>query len=140
MLFLVMGFISLADEIKFMLISCFHVRIRPILFYSFFLDETPKAATFHFSSGFGQGKGPGNEDGFGQPHKRDLPTDLPAGLRLIGANLQTGTHHAVLCCQSSIAKGRRFGPYQGDVVDPAELASGQDNVFLWEVGHNRLTV
>ena len=129
MLFLVMGFISLADEIKFMLISCFHIRIRPILFYSFFLDETPRAATFHFSSGFGQ-------------HKRDLPTDLPAGLRLIGANLQTGTHHAVLCCQSSIAKGRRFGPYQGDVVDPAELASDQDNVFLWEVRQpsNRLTL
>lgn len=65
--------------------------------------------------------------------KVELPSKVPEGLQLIGATLQSGTHYAVLCCQSFIAKGTRFGPYEGTAVKPSEVGNREDTAFMWEV-------
>ena len=59
----------------------------------------------------------------------DLPSRLPERLRLVN----TATQLSVVCDYGSIAKGSRFGPYQGREVKPSEIREGEDNAFMWEV-------
>ena len=66
------------------------------------------------------------------PLKIELPTQVPVGLQLIGATLQSGTHYAVLCCQALIPRGTTYGPYRGVVVQPSD-ARGRESSFMWEV-------
>lgn len=61
-----------------------------------------------------------------------VSVSLPEGLQLIEATSDIGTHFAIFCYQS-IPKGTQFGPYQGTVVKPSEVAIGEDNSFMWEV-------
>lgn len=65
--------------------------------------------------------------------KVELPSHVPESLQLIGATLHSGTHYAVLCCQSVITKGTRFGPYEGRVVKPSEVSNREGTAFMWEV-------
>ncbi|KAJ7387996.1 inactivation of paternal X chromosome, partial [Desmophyllum pertusum] len=67
------------------------------------------------------------------PLKIELPSQLPEGLQLIGATLNSGTHYAVLSCQSFITKGTRFGPYKGTAVKPSDVGNREDTAFMWEV-------
>lgn len=67
------------------------------------------------------------------PFKVELPSEVPDSLQLIGATLDTGTHYAVLCCQSFITKGTRYGPYRGTVVQPFDVINREDTAFMWEV-------
>lgn len=41
-------------------------------------------------------------------------------------------HFGVFCC-SLIAKGVRFGPFQGKVVNASEVKAYGDNSLMWEV-------
>lgn len=68
----------------------------------------------------------------GFSHQTDAspaPMCLPQGIRLVNKGHQV----AVVCSRSFIAKGTRFGPYQGRVVRPSQVKEGQNNEFLWEV-------
>ena len=42
------------------------------------------------------------------------------------------THFGVFCC-SLLAKGVRFGPFQGKVVNASEVKTYGDNSLMWEV-------
>lgn len=67
------------------------------------------------------------------PFKMELPSQVPDSLQLIGATLTSGTHYAVLCCQSFITKGTRYGPYRGTIVKPSDVTDREDAAFMWEV-------
>lgn len=41
-------------------------------------------------------------------------------------------HFGVFCC-NPIAKGVRFGPFQGKVVNASEVKTYGDNSLMWEV-------
>lgn len=92
-----------------------------VLAFFYPTGETSEEGGFQFSSGLGQSI------------KVEIPSDLPEGLKLIGATLGRTTHYAVLCSKSSFAKGRRFGPYNGRNVQPTEMVPGVENPFMWEV-------
>ena len=67
------------------------------------------------------------------PFKLELPSTVPDNLQLIGATLKSGTHYAVLCCQSLITKGTRYGPYTGRRVKPCDVTKSTDTALMWEV-------
>lgn len=67
------------------------------------------------------------------PFKLELPSTVPDNLQLIGATLNSGTHYAVLCCQSLITKGTRYGPYTGRRVKPCDVTNSTDTALMWEV-------
>ncbi|CAK6438767.1 unnamed protein product [Pipistrellus nathusii] len=57
---------------------------------------------------------------------------LPEGLCLRQL-LFGGVPHFGVFCQSLIAKGVRFGPFQGKVVNASEVKSYGDNSLMWEI-------
>lgn len=42
-------------------------------------------------------------------------------------------HFGVYCVQPMIARGTKFGPYRGRVVNPSEIKVNNDNSLMWEV-------
>ena len=41
--------------------------------------------------------------------------------------------HVGVFCSSPVAKGVRFGPFQGKVVNTSEVRTHRDNSLMWEV-------
>ncbi|XP_068705469.1 PR domain zinc finger protein 14-like isoform X1 [Montipora foliosa] len=66
-------------------------------------------------------------------YKLKLPSSVPDNLQLIGATLDSGTHFAVLCSQSRITKGTRYGPYTGRRVESSDVTNATDTALMWEV-------
>ncbi|KAM8786886.1 PR domain zinc finger protein 14 [Rhynchonycteris naso] len=57
---------------------------------------------------------------------------LPEGLCLRKMLFGEVPHFGVFCC-SLIAKGVRFGPFQGKVVNASEVKTYGDNSLMWEI-------
>ncbi|XP_036120370.1 PR domain zinc finger protein 14 [Molossus molossus] len=57
---------------------------------------------------------------------------LPEGLCLRQLLFGEVPHFGVFCC-SLIAKGVRFGPFQGKVVNASEVKTYGDNSLMWEI-------
>nr|XP_002710564.2 PR domain zinc finger protein 14 [Oryctolagus cuniculus] len=57
---------------------------------------------------------------------------LPEGLRLLRTMFGKVSHFGVFC-SSFIAKGVRFGPFQGKVVQASEVKTCRDNSVMWEI-------
>nr|XP_004653507.2 PR domain zinc finger protein 14 [Jaculus jaculus] len=57
---------------------------------------------------------------------------LPEGLCLMQTMFGEAPHLGVFCC-SFIAKGIRFGPFQGKVVNASEVKTHRDNSRMWEI-------
>ncbi|CAH6777288.1 PR domain zinc finger protein 14 [Phodopus roborovskii] len=57
---------------------------------------------------------------------------LPEGLCLLQTALGDVLHFGVFC-SNFIAKGVRFGPFQGKVVNASEVKTHRDNSRMWEI-------
>ncbi|XP_059972439.1 PR domain zinc finger protein 14 [Mesoplodon densirostris] len=57
---------------------------------------------------------------------------LPEGLCL-GQTKFGGVAHFGVFCSSPVAKGVRFGPFQGKVVNTSEVRTYGDNSLMWEI-------
>ncbi|XP_005392167.1 PREDICTED: PR domain zinc finger protein 14 [Chinchilla lanigera] len=57
---------------------------------------------------------------------------LPEGLCLMRTMLGATPHFGVFC-SSFLAKGIRFGPFQGKVISASELKTHSDNSVVWEI-------
>ncbi|XP_008847138.1 PR domain zinc finger protein 14 [Nannospalax galili] len=57
---------------------------------------------------------------------------LPEGLCLLQTAFGEVQHFGVFC-SSFIAKGMRFGPFQGKVVNTSEVKTHRDNSRMWEI-------
>ncbi|XP_017523905.3 PR domain zinc finger protein 14 [Manis javanica] len=74
------------------------------------------------------------------PGSDSLPLDkdslqLPEGLCLRQTMFGEVPHFGVFCC-NPIAKGVRFGPFQGKVVNASEVKTYGDNSLMWEIFEN----
>ena len=58
--------------------------------------------------------------------------NLPENLKIIETILPTGRHRGVFCGQRRIAKGTRYGPYTGNIVQPQQMGPHENN-SVWEV-------
>ncbi|XP_045416433.1 PR domain zinc finger protein 14 [Lemur catta] len=67
------------------------------------------------------------------PHTLDKDSlQLPEGLCLMKTMFGEVPHFGVFC-SSFIAKGMRFGPFQGKVVNASEVKTYGDNSLMWEI-------
>ncbi|XP_012518604.1 PREDICTED: PR domain zinc finger protein 14 [Propithecus coquereli] len=67
------------------------------------------------------------------PHNLDKDSlQLPEGLCLMKTMFGEVPHFGVFC-SSFIAKGMRFGPFQGRVVNASEVKTYGDNSLMWEI-------
>ncbi|GAB1284801.1 PR domain zinc finger protein 14 [Apodemus speciosus] len=57
---------------------------------------------------------------------------LPEGLRLLHTAFGDVPHFGVFCSKF-IAKGVRFGPFRGKVVNASEVKTHRDNSLMWEI-------
>ncbi|XP_034998703.1 PR domain zinc finger protein 14 [Hippoglossus stenolepis] len=62
--------------------------------------------------------------------------ELPEGLTVLQAAWGNLSHCGVFTDKSSIAKGTRFGPFQGKLVNTSEIKTYDDNTLMWEVFEN----
>ncbi|MBZ3887595.1 PR domain zinc finger protein 14 [Sciurus carolinensis] len=78
----------------------------------------------------------GPAEGFGSDHiPQNLDKDalqLPEGLCLMRMMFGEIPHFGVFC-SSFVAKGIRFGPFEGKVVNTSELKTHRDNSLMWEI-------
>ncbi|XP_029005404.1 PR domain zinc finger protein 14 [Betta splendens] len=75
------------------------------------------------------------------PDPHVLPLDketleLPDGLTVLQAAWGAASHRGVFTDKGSIAKGTRFGPFQGKLVNTSEIKTYDDNTLMWEVFEN----
>ncbi|XP_055459551.1 PR domain zinc finger protein 14 [Psammomys obesus] len=75
-------------------------------------------------------------DGSGSNHLNKTPDkdplQLPEGLCLMQTAFGDVPHFGVFC-SNFIAKGVRFGPFQGKVVNASEVKTHRDNSRMWEI-------
>ncbi|XP_058493247.1 PR domain zinc finger protein 14 [Solea solea] len=62
--------------------------------------------------------------------------ELPEGLTVLRAAWGNVSHCGIFTDKSSIAKGTRFGPFQGKLVNTSEIKTYDDNTLMWEVFEN----
>ncbi|KAM9337642.1 PR domain zinc finger protein 14 [Symphorus nematophorus] len=62
--------------------------------------------------------------------------ELPEGLTIVQTSWGNLSHRGVFTDKSSIPKGRRFGPFQGKLVNTSEIKTYDDNTLMWEVFEN----
>ncbi|XP_051021913.1 PR domain zinc finger protein 14 [Acomys russatus] len=60
------------------------------------------------------------------------PLQLPEGLCLMQTAFGDAPHFGVFC-SNFVAKGVRFGPFQGKVVNASEVKTHRDNSRMWEI-------
>ena len=56
-----------------------------------------------------------------------------SGVELFQTTFAGTVHYGIFCKKSVIAKGSRFGPFQGKLVNTSEIKTNDDNSFMWEV-------
>ncbi|XP_013402611.1 PR domain zinc finger protein 14 [Lingula anatina] len=59
--------------------------------------------------------------------------DLPDGIAIFQTSFAGTVHYGVFCQKTVIAKGTRYGPFQGKIVNTSEIKSHDDNSFMWEI-------
>ena len=42
-------------------------------------------------------------------------------------------HYGVFCTRTVIAKGTKFGPFKGRIINTSEIKTNDDNSLMWEV-------
>ncbi|XP_030253680.1 PR domain zinc finger protein 14 [Sparus aurata] len=62
--------------------------------------------------------------------------ELPEGLTILRATWGNVSHSGVFTDKSSVAKGTRFGPFRGKLVNTSEIKTYDDNTLMWEVFEN----
>ncbi|KAF6323609.1 PR/SET domain 14 [Rhinolophus ferrumequinum] len=96
------------------------------------------ARLYHAASGFLVPTDVSESDSLPQTLDQDS-LQLPEGLCLRRMLFGEVPHFGVFCC-SPIAKGVRFGPFQGKVVNASEVKTYGDNSLMWEIfEHGRLS-
>ncbi|KFO21428.1 PR domain zinc finger protein 14 [Fukomys damarensis] len=58
---------------------------------------------------------------------------LPEGLCLVQTMMLGAMPHFSVFCSSFLAKGIRFGPFQGKAISARELKTHSDNSLMWEI-------
>lgn len=56
-----------------------------------------------------------------------------AGVVIVPTHVRDQVHYGVFCEAPNIAKGTRFGPFSGKVVNMSEIKTYDDNTYMWEV-------
>ncbi|KAK6174939.1 hypothetical protein SNE40_013493 [Patella caerulea] len=59
--------------------------------------------------------------------------ELPEGITIHQTGFAGTIHCGVFCSKTVIAKGTRYGPFKGRVVNTSEVKTNDDNSFMWEV-------
>ncbi|XP_029935554.1 PR domain zinc finger protein 14 [Myripristis murdjan] len=80
---------------------------------------------------------PGNSVSDSQILPLDSETlELPEGLTVLQTAWGNVSHCGVFSDKSTIPKGKRFGPFQGKLVNTSEIKTYDDNTLMWEVFEN----
>ncbi|KAM3860718.1 LOW QUALITY PROTEIN: PR domain zinc finger protein 14 [Diretmus argenteus] len=117
---------------------------KPRVSYSFSEDDlftvlygysrSPEPGAGHAISGLAL---PGNSVSESQILPLDNETlELPEGLTVLRTTWGTVSHCGVFTDKSGVAKGQRFGPFQGKLVNTSEIKTYDDNTLMWEVFEN----
>ncbi|XP_060076741.1 PR domain zinc finger protein 14-like [Ylistrum balloti] len=61
------------------------------------------------------------------------PHDLPEELCICPTTFAGIIHYGVFSRRDILAKGTRFGPFKGKVVNTSEIKSFDDNSYMWEI-------
>ncbi|XP_041349181.1 PR domain zinc finger protein 14-like [Gigantopelta aegis] len=59
--------------------------------------------------------------------------DLPEGVAVFQTTFAGTVHCGVFCTKTVIAKGLKFGPFKGRIVNTSEVKTNDDNSHMWEV-------
>ncbi|KAK3103462.1 hypothetical protein FSP39_019437 [Pinctada imbricata] len=59
--------------------------------------------------------------------------DLPEGVSIFRTSFAGTFHYGVFCTKAVLARGTKFGPFKGRVVNTSEIKSNDDNSYMWEV-------
>ncbi|KAL4225954.1 PR domain zinc finger protein 14 [Mactra antiquata] len=59
--------------------------------------------------------------------------DLPEGLVIRKTLVADVAHYGVFCNKTIFAKGTRFGPFKGRVINTTEIKTNDDNSVMWEI-------
>ncbi|XP_019481537.1 PREDICTED: PR domain zinc finger protein 14 [Hipposideros armiger] len=89
------------------------------------------AHLYHAASGLQVPTDRSGPDSFPQTLDQDS-LQLPEGLCLRRIVFGKVPHFGVFCC-SMVAKGVRFGPFRGKVVNASEVKTYGDNSLMWEI-------
>ncbi|XP_007945545.1 LOW QUALITY PROTEIN: PR domain zinc finger protein 14 [Orycteropus afer afer] len=89
------------------------------------------ARLHHAISGFLVPTGSSGSDSLHQSLDKES-LQLPEGLCLLQTMFGGAPHFGVFC-SSLIAKGVRFGPFQGKVINASEVKTYGDNSLMWEI-------
>ncbi|WAR27004.1 PRD14-like protein, partial [Mya arenaria] len=60
--------------------------------------------------------------------------ELPEGLAIKKTELGAVSHYGVFCSKTVVAKGTRFGPFKGRVINTSEVKAQDDTSHMWEDG------
>ncbi|XP_056155800.1 PR domain zinc finger protein 14 [Lampris incognitus] len=71
----------------------------------------------------------------------DIETlELPEGLTVLRTACASASRYGVFTGGDGVPKGKRFGPFQGKLVNTSEIKTHDDNTLMWEVfEHGRLS-
>ncbi|XP_052778836.1 PR domain zinc finger protein 14-like [Mya arenaria] len=59
--------------------------------------------------------------------------ELPEGLAIKKTELGAVSHYGVFCSKTVVAKGTRFGPFKGRVINTSEVKAQDDTSHMWEI-------
>ncbi|XP_076147487.1 PR domain zinc finger protein 14 [Alosa pseudoharengus] len=62
--------------------------------------------------------------------------ELPEELSIVQTTTGSVSHYGVFADKMSIAKGTRFGPFTGKLVNTSEIKTNDDNTLMWEIFEN----
>ncbi|XP_075406955.1 PR domain zinc finger protein 14 [Tenrec ecaudatus] len=99
--------------------------------YGYIVSWEGRVQRHHAISGLVIPTGGAGSDSLQQRLDKDaiqLPEDLCLSRTVFG-----GIPHYGVFCNTHIAKGVRFGPFEGKVVYPSEIKTSGDNSLMWEI-------